>query len=103
MIGGALNEVEKTVRNATETKCRQRYMPCGFSDNWSALLIDLWRRLGWLMPESGPIASLWPCADHFRSCPMNRHRRRRPVCFKGANNRSRRTQDQIPDIAQARS
>jgi hypothetical protein len=43
MIGGPLNEFEKTVRNANETKCRQHDMPRGFSGivDWSALLIDL--------------------------------------------------------------
>src|SRR5467141_1391432 len=32
----------------------------------------------------GSIASFWPCADHFRSTPINRHARSRPACLKGA-------------------
>ena len=53
MIGSRLNEFEKTVRNANETKCRQHDMPRGFSDvvDWSALLIDLWRHLDGSCPR----------------------------------------------------
>ena len=59
MIGIPLNEFEKTVRNANETKCRQHDMPRGFSDvvDWSALLIDLWRHLDGSCPRW--VQKLW--------------------------------------------
>jgi hypothetical protein len=35
------------------------------------------------MSRMGPIASLWLCADHFRSSPISRHSQSRSARLKG--------------------
>ena len=70
MIGGPLNEFEKTVRNANETKCRQHNVPRGSqSVDWSALVIDLWRHLDGSCP-SRAIATELGRPRHVRISPL---------------------------------